>query len=356
MAQSDMVFDKWGIITFMYTLFIVILVATIVGSFIYYSDVLVGMFKATSASSGSFQTPGVDSIRVSVIGVLLLTLCICTSRIFSAILKLNTEFEVGRRKQDECGMEYPESSTGRYALSLEYNDQKKIITDSLTALMSILFISLGIMLALDAYRLYVGQPPAGISETSELRRQNVKRGSLIAVAALIVFWSGGVVTTLSKYMNDPVAAPVVFSVGLFSVIVFSAFVSYMNGSIADIPPTLFAYTIVCVISFVLYALVRKSALNLSDAMTQYTAHTVALQDNIVALLSKYPKDPQNTIIKKHITRNIMRDDNGAEGNTEYIYSQYSNNSKLWPYISHRNWNELKEVATLDDSCPNPGSC
>lgn len=361
MAQTDIVFDKWGILTFTTTLFIVIAVATIIGMVIYNGQTLLNMFMQSQNKVGPVNLHAystTDGVRVIVTCIMLLMLCICTGIIFNATLKLKTEFEVGKRKQEECGLEYPESSTGRYALFNAYNDQIKKINDALSALLNLIFISFGIMLAIDAFSLYKGvtveqQGQSVDNSTRNTRSRNVRRGSIIAVAALML-WFGSFVAT--QVVNKLVGVPILFSVGIFCVIAFNAFVNYMNNkSINDTPLSMFVYTIVCVISFVLYMLVQQRVSNLSDAIAKYTADTTTIQTEIGSLLStEYPNDPQQTIIKKHMTRNIMRADSNVNGNTEYIYHQYLKN--LWPFITHRNWQELKEVATIDDSCPTKGKC
>ena len=332
-TRSEVVFEKWGIMSFVKTVFIVVLATALIWAFLYVflaTPIPSALFRmiATQGMNGSYE-----AMQICIIGTVLFALFICMSVVFNSALELNKAYVIGKRKQDDCGFEYTEASTGRYGLTLIYPEHASRIRNTVTAITYIYFVSVLLFVAVDAVELYYTLSDG--ASTADTRQQG-----FVLVLYILMCLSGPLLIGLTATnITGSGLFPFIAATSVIVLFVLRVIRSIVQTGYQYLTPVFAGYILVSVLLVIAHAFVYNKLKHLNDAMDAYWAHVYALQANIASLMNNKNYTEK---IKKHIVRNIVRDDQ-VEGNEEYIYGIYSGKNQLWPYVTHRNWKELKEA-------------
>ena len=343
-TSNEQTTDSWGFTKFSKLLFSTILFVMIVVLGIQFIPIIINML-----SSGPEIIP-VYLLIFMAVGTLYYIM-----KILRVTLAFNKEYDIGTRKQKECGVEYVEASTGRYSIwSSLYakRESKELLMKPLRRLIWLAITSSIVFIALDIFIFNFKQTVAPTMENS-------KRYKILAACfVLILITYGGIfhmtskVIMQSKYLTDNgitlERAVLVRSILLLEIVFAEIFVICVIRNMIGFPlKNLFDVNLRIYIVIILYILVTYTFINLRlekliESLSKYN-ELISKLDISYSTLSSCLDETSKNILTKNIVYNIKHEQH-ADGNDSDILKNYA--TELARYITHKKGNELNDVYVL----------
>jgi len=333
--------DSWGffqfIKLFIYTVQLFILVGCLI--------VLV-MYMINNVQSSIETYNRMREVLPTMIVILAsAALCLGVNILASNSVDIYSAYETGQRNANECGIEYIEASTGRYALwKLFYGGDTTIKTNIEKALKLLVYTPFiaGALILLSDFLNALGNKALtrlimfGVYGVTAL----FALGVLLQVPTVYlddkVMQINSAGNTLWSYMYIYTLDLMLILLILSARVILSSEKSLFDKLKGCLDMPVYALIALSITSISVYKLINNKLDVLEDALATYNTKTSNLQTAFNAIYNNTNK----TEIDKHIVHNIKQND-GAQGTDSFILKQYVNNT--WPYITHKNWNEFKSM-------------
>lgn len=336
--------DSWGFTKFSKLLFSTIIFMTIVVLGVQYIPTILRMLSA-----------GPEMLCAYLLIFMVIVIVYYILKILRVTLAFNKEYDIGTRKQKECGVEYVEASTGRYSIwSSLYakRESKELLMIPLRRLIWLAIISSIVFIALDIFVFNYKQSVAPTMEPS-------KRYKIIAACfvLILIIYSGIFHMTSkflmqSKYLTDNgitlERAVLVRSILLLKIVFAEILVICVIRYMIDFPrKNLFDINLLIYIDILLYIFATYTFINLRlekliESLSKYN-ELISKLDISYSTLSSCLDETSKNILTKNIVYNIKHEQH-ADGNDSDILKNYA--TELARYITHKKGNELNDVYVL----------
>lgn len=350
-----MAFNNWGftnyVKTVMYTMFAL------------YAFLLLSSFGLDSLYSGSVVSSQfiLDNMSMILLALSVVYIVILVTLYFNALGEIKKLYDIGKRKQDECGMEYVEAETGNYALYKFFNARSSL-TDYLKAMMWVLLVlNLGIICRKDVALTFWNMCLKANSNFWKLPLQQslftTLTLSLVAIVgiAISVFVTNLQVVSKLKDMYDisvytnntsKLYDTITFKFIQVCVAVFALMViiQFYNPDPKPYVQIGLFYSFI-VIAWVTYNICNRDLLALKEAVSMYKSCTA--EEGMTCNINKTQSSSLSQSINKigedkvlaTVVDNYKRITN-EQGDASYLQDKIDDK---WAYILHKNGKELDEV-------------
>jgi DNA-binding protein Fis len=377
--------DSWGFTKFSKLLFSAIIFVMIVILGVQYTPTVIRML-----SSGPEMLSLYLLVSITIITVYFIL------KILKVTLVLNRDYDIGTRKQKECGVEYVEASTGRYSIWSNLYANRESKEDLLKPLRRLIWLAVwssfafigidmfifhsknankGILYTVDEYSkigmccfivfiFYVFAYP--ITYSLLLHKKYDASSNSVLNSDIVTKTKNTLSTKLEKTANKNKTtksassylkqyAEYLKDAGLWSVVFFEILlicvIRYMLGfakkdnvtsfmNVFDINLIIFVMIVTYIV--MTYTFLNKRVETLVESLSKYNILLSNLDRSYKCLSSNLNETAKN-ILTKTIVFNIKHEEH-ADGNANDILKNYD--KELSTYITHKKGNELNDVYVL----------